>query len=141
MKALVYNRYGAAFHIAELPDPQPGPGQVIVSVRHVGLNAYDWRMWQGKPFLVRMKQGVMTPKNQILGADICGVVVGLGSGVRQWQVGDPVFGCLEGSTRSGLAAGGLATWSPSTRTALPSNLSRCPLRRRLPSPWLEWRLF
>ena len=35
--------------IVELPDPHPGPGQIRVAVRAVGINPIDWKQRKGGP--------------------------------------------------------------------------------------------
>ncbi|MDR1386740.1 MAG: alcohol dehydrogenase catalytic domain-containing protein [Propionibacteriaceae bacterium] len=98
----------------------------MVRIKATGLNAYDWRMSRGDPCLVRLQQGWRRPHNLVLGADVAGLVVAVGSEVTAFRVGDAVFGCLEGCGRSGLAAGGLAELvaAPQTILALkPASLS------------------
>ncbi|MDR1152161.1 MAG: NAD(P)-dependent alcohol dehydrogenase, partial [Bifidobacteriaceae bacterium] len=60
MKAVVYDRYGGPERLraVEVDRPEPGPGEVLVRVEAVGLNAYDWRMLSGTPFLVRLRNGL-----------------------------------------------------------------------------------
>jgi NADPH:quinone reductase-like Zn-dependent oxidoreductase len=85
MKALVLDRPGAFenLHLAEVPQPEPGSGEVRVRVIAAGLNPVDYKLLHGGhpdwkyPF--------------ILGLDAAGVVEALGPGVRQWAVGDEVF--------------------------------------------------
>ena len=134
MKALVYNRYGGpeVLQLAEVDTPVPRPGEVLIRVKAVSLNAYDWRMLRGSPFLVKARQGLLRPKNPILGADIAGVVESVGTGAGAdaaasdgFQPGIEVFGCLEGCGVSGLAAGGLAQFvaaKPSVLAPKPPNL-------------------
>ena len=55
----------------DVPDPQPGPGEVLVSLRAAGLNHLDVWVRKGLP---------SAPKPRILGADGSGVVAGLGDG-------------------------------------------------------------
>ncbi|MDR1214358.1 MAG: NAD(P)-dependent alcohol dehydrogenase [Propionibacteriaceae bacterium] len=127
MRAVVYDRYGgpAQLRLADPAPPAPQPGQVLVRVEAVGLNAYDWRVLRGAPFLVRLQQGLFRPKNPILGSDIAGVVerVDDQSGFRP---GQRVFGCLEGCGTAGLAVGGLAELvaaQPSGLAPMPDGLS------------------
>jgi NADPH:quinone reductase-like Zn-dependent oxidoreductase len=65
----------------EVPDPEPGPGEVLVSLRAAGLNHLDIWIRKGLPSV---------PKPRILGADGTGVVAGLGAGVDGLAEGDRV---------------------------------------------------
>jgi NADPH:quinone reductase-like Zn-dependent oxidoreductase len=65
----------------EIPDPEPGPGEVLVELRAAGLNHLDIWVREGLPSV---------PKPRILGADGAGVVTGLGEGVDEFAVGDRV---------------------------------------------------
>jgi NADPH:quinone reductase-like Zn-dependent oxidoreductase len=65
----------------DVPDPEPGPGEVLVSLRAASLNHLDVWVRKGLPSV---------PKPRILGADGAGVVAGLGEGVEGFAVGDRV---------------------------------------------------
>ena len=67
--------------LEEIPDPEPGPGEVLVSLRAAGVNHLDVWVRKGLPSV---------PKPRILGADGAGVVVGLGEGVEELSEGDRV---------------------------------------------------
>ncbi len=85
MRAMVFDEHGEVevLHGAELPDPQPGPGQVLVDVRAVALNRLD--LW------VRIGwRGLDLPKPHILGSDVAGVVRAVGEGVTGVAVGSEV---------------------------------------------------
>jgi NADPH:quinone reductase-like Zn-dependent oxidoreductase len=64
-----------------VPDPEPGPGEVLVEVRAASLNHLDVWVRKGLPSVA---------KPHILGADGAGVVAGLGEGVTGLGVGDRV---------------------------------------------------
>jgi NADPH2:quinone reductase len=65
----------------DVPDPEPGPGEVLVALRAAGLNHLDVWVRKGLPSV---------PKPRILGADGAGVVAGLGDGVDTFALGDRV---------------------------------------------------
>ncbi len=95
MKAITFSTYGGpeVLALAELPQPTPGEGQVLVKVHATSLNAADWRLMRADPFLTRLMNGLFAPKKRrVLGSDVAGVVVGLGKGVQRFVVGDEVFG-------------------------------------------------
>ena len=65
----------------DVADPEPGPGDVLVSLRAAGLNHLDVWVRKGLP---------SAPKPRILGADGAGVVAALGEGVEGFEIGDRV---------------------------------------------------
>jgi NADPH:quinone reductase-like Zn-dependent oxidoreductase len=96
MKAIIQKTYGEAstLRIAEVAKPNPKPGEVLIKVAATSLNAPDWRLLKGSPFIVRLSSGLFKPKHLIKGTDFSGVVVELGSGVNRIKVGDAVYGDL-----------------------------------------------
>jgi NADPH:quinone reductase-like Zn-dependent oxidoreductase len=97
MKAIVYRRFGSPDVLAfdEVEQPAAGEGQVLVRIRAVGLNPYDWHFMRGEPLLFRpmMGVGVRKPRRPtILGSDIAGVVEAVGSNVSRFRPGDEVYG-------------------------------------------------
>ena len=67
--------------LEEAPDPEPGPGEVLVRLRASALNHLDVWIRKGMPSV---------PKPRILGADGAGVVEGLGDGVTGFEPGERV---------------------------------------------------
>jgi NADPH:quinone reductase-like Zn-dependent oxidoreductase len=65
----------------DVPDPEPGPGEILVALRAAGLNHLDVWIRKGLP---------SAPKPRILGADGAGIVVGLGDGSAGFTPGDRV---------------------------------------------------
>lgn len=65
----------------EVGDPEPGPGEILVSLRAAGLNHLDVWVRKGLPSV---------PKPRILGADGAGIVAALGDGVHDFALGDRV---------------------------------------------------
>ena len=120
MKAAVYRRYGApdAICVTDVDKPAPKGDEVLVQVKAASVNAYDWHLLRAKPFFTRALSGVFKPKNNILGADISGIVVSAGRGVSRFKPGDEVFGCLESCGKGGLAAGGFAEYVCARETVL-----------------------
>jgi NADPH:quinone reductase-like Zn-dependent oxidoreductase len=97
MKAAILTRYGAPenIHIVDLPDPVPGPGDVLVQLHATAVNSGDARVravdvpaGMGLPF--RLIMGWSAPRQPILGTEGAGTVAGLGSGVSHFAVGDEV---------------------------------------------------
>ena len=94
MKAMVRQRYGPAAEVQEVgfvPVPEIGPGEVLVEVHSSSVNAREWHLMNGKPYVIRSVCG-LTPRTPILGADVSGVVLDAGPGVSRFRPGDEVFG-------------------------------------------------
>ena len=106
MPAVVYDRYGGPeqLHLAELPRPAAGPGEIVVRVEAAAVNALDRRMLRADPFLARFANGLLRPRMRVLGADVAGVVESVGPGVTERVVGEAVFGDLSSRGLGGFAS-------------------------------------
>ncbi|KEI43548.1 NAD(P)H-quinone oxidoreductase [Saccharopolyspora rectivirgula] len=73
----------------ERPDPQPGPGEVLIDVAASAVNRADLSQRQGH---------YPAPKgaSDVLGLECSGTIAALGEGVTGWQVGDEVCALLAG---------------------------------------------
>jgi NADPH:quinone reductase-like Zn-dependent oxidoreductase len=85
MKAVYFFSHGGpeVLQYGELPDPQPGPGEVLVRLRAAALNGVDIWVRKGWP-------GLELEYPHIPGADGAGEVTALGSGVSSLSVGERV---------------------------------------------------
>ena len=85
------DRYGgsAELNLRDVPIPAPGQGDLLVQVHAAALNRSDWESLIGSPFYARM-QSPFKPKVKILGTDLAGEVVSVGSEVEDFRVGDRV---------------------------------------------------
>jgi NADPH2:quinone reductase len=86
MKAVVCNAWGLpdTLVVEELPDPQPGPGQVALDIMAAGVNFPDVLIIQGK---YQYKPELpFTP-----GSELSGVVSAVGEGVVSFKEGDKVI--------------------------------------------------
>ncbi len=97
MKAMLHTRYGGFDGLAlqERPVPTVADEQVLVRVAAVGLHVGDCFAVRGAPFAMRFATGLFKPKFGMPGFDLAGTVVGVGSKVRAFKVGDDVFGATE----------------------------------------------
>ena len=69
MKAFVSDRYGSpdVMELQEVDKPQLTEESALVRVRATSVNAFDWHMLRGKPYLARLGEGLRAPKTTILG--------------------------------------------------------------------------
>ena len=93
MKAVVIHALGGAdqLTLAEMPDPVPGSGEVLIRVAASGLNPVDSYVRQGY-----MHQFNPLELPAVIGADVAGTVVSAGPGVTGLAAGDRVVARLPG---------------------------------------------
>ncbi len=86
MKAIVCNDFGPIDEIdyTEVPDPQAGPGQVVLTTKAIGVNFPDGLLVQG---LYQHKPELPF----IPGIEVAGVVEAIGDGVSKLKLGDRVL--------------------------------------------------
>ncbi|HKJ27554.1 MAG TPA: alcohol dehydrogenase catalytic domain-containing protein, partial [Anaerolineales bacterium] len=97
MKAIVYEKYGPpdVLELRDVEKPTAKADEVLVKVRAASVNYGNLALVTGKPFMVRMMAGGMSkPTDTIQGGDFAGVVEAVGKNVRQFQIGDEVYGDL-----------------------------------------------
>jgi len=124
MKAIVQTEYGSTqmLSLQEVDKPVVPDNGVLVRVHAASVNAGDWHLMRGTPFLIRLIfGGLLKPKIKILGTDVAGQVEAVGKDVTQFQPGDEVFGSL-----SECGFGAFAEYVCATEAALvlkPANTS------------------
>jgi NADPH:quinone reductase-like Zn-dependent oxidoreductase len=89
MKAIVLKSFGGIeqLELRDVPDPEPGAGEVVVKIAATSVNPIDYKLRSGA---ARGRIPLELPA--ILGRDVAGEVVALGSGVTTVRVGDRVLG-------------------------------------------------
>ena len=119
MKAIRVHEFGGpgALKLEDVPDPKPGPGDVVVRVRAAGVNPVDAYIVTGtyprKPALP------YTP-----GQDGGGEIVSVGADVKGFKAGDRVYVCGVGNTVAGAGTyAELAVCVPSQLHHLPARVS------------------
>ena len=124
MKAIVQTEYGSTqmLSLQEVDKPVVPDNGVLVRVHAASVNAGDWHLMRGTPFLIRLIfGGLLKPKIKILGTDVAGRVEAVGKDVTEFQPGDEVFGSL-----SECGFGAFAEYVCATEAALvlkPANTS------------------
>ena len=86
MKAFVLDEYGAPMREASVPEPVAGPGQVLVRVAAAGVNHADERTRVGE-----FKAIFPLALPAVMGGELSGEVIAVGSQVRGIAVGDEVY--------------------------------------------------
>ena len=89
MRAMVIDGFGSADALrwGELPQPVPGPGEVLVRVVCAGVNPADWKTREGK-----LSAYIQYHFPFVLGFDLAGIVEAVGEGAGAFRPGDRVFG-------------------------------------------------
>ena len=91
MKAIVLESYGGpeVLQLREIPDPVPGPDEVVVGVRSTAVNRGDllqrMGLYPGPPM-----------EHEIPGLEMAGHIIATGERVTRWSVGDAVMGIVGG---------------------------------------------
>lgn len=85
MKAIRIHEFGGpeVLRYEDIPESQPGPGEVRIRVIAAGVNPIDWKIRRGYMEL---------PLPMTAGSDVAGVVDAVGQGVDSFQPEDEVFG-------------------------------------------------
>jgi putative PIG3 family NAD(P)H quinone oxidoreductase len=91
MRAVIASGDGGpeVLSVGELPDPEPGPGEVLVDVAATAVNRAD----------TLQRKGFYPPPagaSDVIGLECSGTVAALGDGVEGWAVGDQVCALLAG---------------------------------------------
>jgi len=96
MRAVVQDRYGPpeVLHIEEIERPVPAAGEVLIRVRASTVSQTDTHIRSAHAVFWRLLLGLRRPRHRTLGVDLAGVVEAVGPGVREFVVGDEVFGMV-----------------------------------------------
>lgn len=99
MKAIQMIEQGGpdVLRLVELPDPRPGPGEVLLKVEAAAVNFSDLMRRRGDVY------PVPTPLPFVPGAEVAGTVAALGDGVDGLPLGTAVFGTVGADASGGYA--------------------------------------
>ena len=93
MRAVVIDEYGGpeVLQVTDVPDPAPGPDEILIRVAHTAVNRAD---------ILQRTGGYPDPQRrsrEIPGLEYGGTVEAVGERVRLWSVGDRVMGIEAGA--------------------------------------------
>src|SRR5205823_11659958 len=85
MKAVVFHEHGApgVLRYEDVPEPSPGPGEVLIEVHATSINHIDIFLRRGMP-------GIKVPLPKIAGSDASGIIREIGSEVSGLKAGQRV---------------------------------------------------
>ncbi len=124
MRAVVIRRFGGpdVLELCDVPDPVPGRREVRIAVHAAGVNPVDaGNRADGSWANLRLPA--------IIGSDFSGVVDAVGADVREWTLGDEVYGAAPFRNGGAFKNGAAGTYAelhvayPDTIARKPANLS------------------
>jgi NADPH:quinone reductase-like Zn-dependent oxidoreductase len=94
MKAITFTQYGGpeVLTLQEIDKPNPKDNEILIKQMATTVNSGDARIRRADPWLVRLMFGISSPKINVLGNVISGIVEAVGKDVIVFKVGDEVFG-------------------------------------------------
>lgn len=99
MKAIVFRQYGppTVLKLEEIAKPTPAANELLIKVHDAALNPLDFHYMRGSPYIIRLQLGMGNPKRNGIGVDFSGTVEAVGPQVRNFKVGDAIFGTADGA--------------------------------------------
>ncbi len=82
MKAVVYEQFQQTPTIQQVADPTPSKTGVVLKVEATGICRSDWHGWMGNDSDIKLPH--------VPGHELAGIVLEVGSEVKNWKVGDRV---------------------------------------------------
>jgi NADPH:quinone reductase len=92
MRAIAVENFGDEPRLMEIPDPVPGPGEILVAICAASINPMDWKAAQGAFGMMENEFPL------VLGFDGAGRVEAVGAGAGRFAVGDLIHGQFWGDT-------------------------------------------
>jgi len=92
MKAMVLKQFGGIenFSLKEIPEPKINSGQVLIRVEAIGINPVDIKTRNGKGQAQQYKDATA----MVIGWDVAGVITKIAEDVKDFSIGDEVFGTI-----------------------------------------------
>lgn len=102
MRAMIRTAYGRGdvITVRDIEKPALNENQVLIKVHATTVNRTDCANLEGKPWVMRLLLGIKRPKDQTTGTDFAGEIIEVGAHVKDFKVGDPVFGFNDQGFRS-----------------------------------------
>jgi NADPH:quinone reductase-like Zn-dependent oxidoreductase len=99
VKAVVHHRYGPpeVLRLEDVERPIPKEDEVLVRVHASTVTRTDCGFRGAEYFVSRFFTGLLRPKQKIVGMELAGEVEAVGGSVREFAVGDRVFGVKAGA--------------------------------------------
>ena len=107
--------------IAEVDKPTPKDDEVLVRIHATTVNRTDCANRGANPFFMRFFTGLIRPRVTVLGNEFAGAVEAVGRDVTNFEVGDRVFGYVEGPF--GAHAEYLSMPANGSLATIPANIS------------------
>lgn len=111
MMAVTQRAYGSpdVLEHRKVARPAVGDGDVLIRVQAASVNAADWHLMRGMPYVIRgmgsrMGFGLRAPKSNVLGLNVAGQVEAVGPAVTEFKPGDEVYGEHPGAFAQFLSA-------------------------------------
>ena len=101
MRAVVYDRYGPpdVLRLEDVERPVPREDELLIKIHATTVNRLDCHTREANrrsglaiSLISRLVSGLRRPRQPILGSELAGEVVAVGAAVREFAVGDRVFG-------------------------------------------------
>jgi NADPH:quinone reductase-like Zn-dependent oxidoreductase len=120
MKAVFYNSYGGPelLQVGNLPEPVPGPDQLLIQVKTVSINPVDYKILKGN---LKMLTGSKFP--QIPCSDFAGIIKKTGSSIKEFAECDKVYGFVPTILRKPGALAEFVLAIPSQVRKLPEGMA------------------
>lgn len=96
MKAVKYQKYGSpdVLQFVEIAKPLPSKNEVLIKIKATSVTNADCYMRRADTLFSRLVLGLFKPKKryQILGTEFSGIIEEVGTEVKEWKIGDEIFG-------------------------------------------------